>query len=169
MPTNDFIGFASNGSANIMSQADYAAAAEQADGVQPGPASSAFANKIWRQGANMAAAIGAVISSQGYDALDNGDINALKNSILNAFMVRSEAAALAPIPTTAAVVGQWARLFVNAQSIALPSGGTWAYFVVGIGSSNDVKNIQSSVAAGGTTIINQDTVVRIYGFCWRVA
>lgn len=80
MPTNDFIGFASAGSANIMSQADYAAAAEQADGVQPGPASSALANKVWRQGANMAAVIGSFIASRGYDALDNGDINALLNS-----------------------------------------------------------------------------------------
>ena len=57
MATNDFIGFASNGSANVMSQADYAAASEQGVGVPPGMASSALANKIWRQGANMAAAL----------------------------------------------------------------------------------------------------------------
>ena len=55
MATNDFIGFASAGSANIMSQADYAAAAEQGNGVQPGMASSRLANKhggkaqIWPQ------------------------------------------------------------------------------------------------------------------------
>lgn len=84
MPTNDFIGFASAGSANIMSQADYAAAAEQTDGVQPGPASSALANKIWRQGANMAAALGGIISDQGFNALDNGDIDALKASLRSA-------------------------------------------------------------------------------------
>ena len=71
MPTNDFIGFAAAGSANVMSQADYAAAAEQTDGVQPGPASSALANKVWRQGATMAAAIGKVISDQGQNALDS--------------------------------------------------------------------------------------------------
>lgn len=84
MPTNDFIGFASAGSANVMSQADYAAAAEQTDGVQPGPASSALANKIWRQGANMAAALGEMIASQGGDALDNGDIAALKTALESA-------------------------------------------------------------------------------------
>lgn len=84
MPTNDFIGFASAGSANIMSQADYAAAAEQTDGVQPGPASSKLANKIWRQGANMAAAIADIITAQGLDALDNGDIAALASNILAA-------------------------------------------------------------------------------------
>lgn len=82
MATNDFIGFASAGSANVMSQADYAAAAEQADGVQPGMASSKLANKAWRQGANMAAAVGELIKNHGNDALDNGDLVTLYNALL---------------------------------------------------------------------------------------
>lgn len=82
MPTNDFIGFASSGSANVASQADYAAAAEQGIGMQPGPASSKLANKAWRQGANMASALGGLIADQGYDALDNGDIATLKNTLI---------------------------------------------------------------------------------------
>ena len=81
MAQNDFIGFASSGNANIMSQADYAVAAEQGAGVQPGMASSKLANKIWRQGANMAAALGRIAAARGYDALDNGDLNALQSSI----------------------------------------------------------------------------------------
>ena len=84
MPTNDFIGFASAGSANIMSQADYAAAAEQTDGVQPGPASSLLANKIWRQGANMSSAVGAFIAARGYDALDDGDLATLASHFSDA-------------------------------------------------------------------------------------
>ena len=84
MATNDFIGFASSGSANIMSQADYAAAAEQGIGVQPGMASSKLANKVWRQGANMAAALGSMIAERGYNAYDNGDIAALKTSVIKA-------------------------------------------------------------------------------------
>ena len=82
MATNDFIGFASAGSANIMSQADYAAAAEQGNGVQPGMASSKLANKAWRQGANMAAAVGELIKNHGNDALDNGDLVTLYNALL---------------------------------------------------------------------------------------
>lgn len=81
MAQNDFIGFASNGSANVMSQADYAAAMEQGVGVQPGMASSALANKVWRQGANMAAALGRIIATRGYNALDNGDLDALQSSL----------------------------------------------------------------------------------------
>lgn len=84
MPTNDFIGFASAGSANIMSQPDFAAAAEQTDGMQSGPASSSLANKVWRQGSNMASAMGAFITSQGLDALDNGDLGALSKNLSTA-------------------------------------------------------------------------------------
>lgn len=82
MATNDFIGFASSGSANIASQADYAAAAEQGIGVQPGPASSKLANKVWRQGANMAAALGGMIAAYNNNAYDNGDIGALQTSLI---------------------------------------------------------------------------------------
>lgn len=81
MATNDFIGFASNGSANVMSQTDFVAAVEQGIGVQPGMASSALANKVWRQGANMAAALGRIAAARGYDALDNGDLNTLQSAI----------------------------------------------------------------------------------------
>ena len=87
MPTNDFIGFASAGSANVMSQVDYAAAAEQGNGVQPGMASSKLANKAWRQGANMAAALGRITAARGYDALDNGDLDALQSSVDDAVSV----------------------------------------------------------------------------------
>lgn len=107
MPTNDFIGFASAGSANIMSQADYAAAAEQTDGVQPGPASSALANKIWRQGANMAAAVGQMIVTQGSDALDNGDIGALATNLTDALKA-------IPVDYTT----------VNFEDVSVPSGST---------------------------------------------
>lgn len=84
MATNDFIGFASNGNANVMSQTDYAAAVEQGVGVQPGMASSKLANKIWRQSANMAAVIGELIKNHGIDALDNGDLATLYNALLSA-------------------------------------------------------------------------------------
>lgn len=108
MATNDFIGFASNGSANIMSQADYAAAAEQGNGVQPGMASSALANKVWRQGANMASVIGELIKNHGIDALDNGDLVTLYNALLSAtasttlagLMSAADKAALDNVPMT---------------------------------------------------------------------
>lgn len=91
MATNDFIGFASSGSANIASQAEYAAAAEQGIGMQPGPASSKLANKVWRQGANMAAVLGEMIADAGYNALDNGDLAALKTALYGGLSARNAA------------------------------------------------------------------------------
>lgn len=88
MATNDFIGFASSGSANVLSQAEFAAAAEQGAGVQPGMASSKLANKVWRQGANMAAALGRVIVGQGHNAIDNGDLIELQSAIESSFQTR---------------------------------------------------------------------------------
>lgn len=76
---------------------------------------------------------------------------------------------LAPKPLSPSGVGQWTRFFTNSKSVPLPSGGTWAYFVVGLNSTNGVTDVQASVAAGGTTIMNQSSVVRVYGFCWRIA
>jgi len=108
MATNDFIGFASSGGANVMSQADFAAAHEQFVGVQPGMASSAMANKVWRQGANMAAVIGELIKNHGIDALDNGDLATLYNALLSAtasatlagLMSAADKIALDGVPTT---------------------------------------------------------------------
>ena len=79
MPTNDFLPFAIDVNAGVMSQADYPERAGL--GVAPGIADPDFANKAWRQGANMAAALGILIADQGYNALDNGDIAALKNAL----------------------------------------------------------------------------------------
>lgn len=84
MPTNDFIGFASSGSANIATQVEYAAATEQGIGMQPGPASSKLANKVWRQGSNMAAALAKIMETQGQNAIDNGDIAALSSALTTA-------------------------------------------------------------------------------------
>ena len=82
MPINDFIGFATGGSANVATQADYAAAPEITGGMSASSmASSKMCNKVWRQGANMAAALGRIAAARGYDALDNGDLNALQNTI----------------------------------------------------------------------------------------
>lgn len=67
----------------------------------------------------------------------------------------------APLPKTAAGVGQWIdfRTLVDGH---LPSGGTWAYFCDG----NKTSTITPiGVAAGGTRVAYQWTS----GFGWRIA
>ncbi|MBQ8091401.1 MAG: hypothetical protein IJ233_11725 [Pyramidobacter sp.] len=86
MPTNDFLPFAINTDAGVMSQADYAARAGL--GVEPGLADPDFANKAWRQSSVMAAMLGRVIAGEGLNALDNGEVDALKNNFLDALAAR---------------------------------------------------------------------------------
>lgn len=75
MPTNDFLPFATAGGANVLSQSDYDAAAARSAGVIAGTASSALANKSWRQSSIMAAVLGQFIGDYGaLDALDDGDV-----------------------------------------------------------------------------------------------
>lgn len=75
MPTNDFLPFATAGGANVLSQSGYAAAGARSAGVIAGTASSALANKSWRQSAVMAAMLGQFISDYGnLDALDDGNV-----------------------------------------------------------------------------------------------
>ena len=123
MPTNDFIGFASSGSANIMTQAAFAAAAEQTAGVQPGPASSKLANKVWRQGANMAAALGSIIKAKGGDALDDGDIATLTTTLTAALaQVAKDAVSVDIINGTHRVIKfgalqiEFGRIYTDANS-----------------------------------------------------
>ena len=142
MPTNDFLGFASAGSANIMSQADYAAAAEQTNGVQPGPASSKLANKIWRQGANMAAALGRIAAARGYDTLDNGDLDALQSSVDDTISV-----------------GTFSRMYFSQTSGSYTAPRTGVYRITlkgggggGGGATDSTHCIGSGGGEGGTLI-----------------
>lgn len=133
MPTNDFIGFASNGSANIMSQADYAAAAEQGNGVQPGMASSKFANKVWRQGANMAAALGRIAAARGYDALDNGDLGTLQTAIDDTISV-----------------GTFNKMFFSQTSGTYTAPRTGVYRITLKGGGGSGSTVNSDALTGGS-------------------
>lgn len=148
MATNDFIGFASAGSANIMSQADYATAAEHTDGVQPGPASSKLANKIWRQGSNMASAIGGLVSDYGYNALDDGDIATLKGTLKNAFLLSndltSQSLENASVPTNA---------MTNIGSITFSRGVYFLSFSLAFAANNSgFRQIVVATSATGSAL-----------------
>lgn len=164
MPTNDFIGFASAGSANIMSQADYAAAAEQTDGVQPGPASSKLANKAWRQGANMAAAIGQFIVKQGFNALDNGDLSALLKSLLSAVSSLVEYDATVDYPVGALIQSNgvpYISISANGPSTTIKNpdadttGATWQQII-----PKKSTTMDSNFENGGYLLLGNNLLVQ---------
>ncbi|GEM_PF-5959007 len=85
MATNQFKAFASGGSANVTSQADWEALPAILDGFQSGKASSAQVNKALRQATFIAAALAQYISDKNSaDVLDDGDIAAFTASLSSA-------------------------------------------------------------------------------------
>lgn len=142
MPTNDFLSWASGGSANITGQSDYAGSSTRTNGVQAGTASSALANKTWRQGANMAAMLGEFIRLHGYDALDDGNVATLETNYeaaLTAFTNALIAAGATSFATLAEVLAGTVtgKAVDPAKLAALMQGGNNTY-AAGGGSANAI-------------------------------
>ena len=74
-----------------------------------------------------------------------------------------------PIPTTEDKIGKWQALVnYGGDTISIPSGGTWAYFII-YQASNGLISAVASVVAGGTVISPTQTQNRALGFGYRVA
>lgn len=85
MATNDFLTFASNSGANVISQANYLSLAAQATGFQSGIAQSAQLNKVWRQSSIISAMIAQFICDKsGQSAIDDGTITTLETNFMTA-------------------------------------------------------------------------------------
>ncbi|MBQ8091400.1 MAG: hypothetical protein IJ233_11720 [Pyramidobacter sp.] len=82
MAENQFLPFATHEYANVLTQEEYTEHSYRLPGQQSGVAESAFNNKAIRQGDSMASAIGEFIVGEDYDALDDGDITALKDNFI---------------------------------------------------------------------------------------
>src|SRR6266566_1634095 len=98
MAINDFLPFATGGSANVVSQASYIGSTEQINGMQSGFAASNKFNKVWRQSSFVTAAIAQFMLNQlGIDILDDGN---LPNFVTNFAAALWKSPALTGIPTT---------------------------------------------------------------------
>lgn len=84
MATNDFVPFATGAGANIYSTQTYRGLNARQIGVVDGEADPKLANNSWRQASVMASMIGAFIADNGFDALDNGDLDGLKTAFKSA-------------------------------------------------------------------------------------
>lgn len=78
MPVNQFLPFAIEDDANVMSQTDYDALTARQSGFEMGIASSQQLNKVWRQASIISTALAQFICDhQSEDVLDNGEIPTL--------------------------------------------------------------------------------------------
>lgn len=116
---NEFLTFAADGGANVITQAAYDALAARDTGFASGVAQSNQLNKVWRQGAAMAAALGEVIDDNGGNALDDGNLPNLVAAIKAAFtgtaVLSANGSAAIPFPGIGTLQIRWG-------TVAIPSG-----------------------------------------------
>jgi hypothetical protein len=92
MATNDFLPFATGGSANVLTQAQWAALSALTNGFQSGVADSKSLNKAWRQSSIMSAVLAQFIVNQtGQNATDDGTTATLITNLLAAVKASSNA------------------------------------------------------------------------------
>lgn len=136
MPTNEILPFA-GASSNIPSQADYAASSTRTAGVVSGTASSAYANKAWRQASFVAAVLAQFIAdNQPADVLDDADDAALQAQLEAALLRFAQAEH-----------GQ--QYFTSSGTFTVPSNVTKVYVEVWGGGGGSSGNAGSSGAGGG--------------------
>ncbi|MBZ9939123.1 hypothetical protein LB518_22695 [Mesorhizobium sp. BR1-1-16] len=151
MPTNEFLSYASGVSPNVTTQSDYAASGARTGGVVAGTADPMLANKAWRQGANMAAAIGSVIVAAGLDALDNADTAALFAAV--------QAALRAQIPNYVSAVGGTANALTATLS---PAPAAWTD-LVGVPLRLKIATTNTGAATLNPNSLGTKTIVRAGG------
>lgn len=131
MAVNDFLPFATDVGANVVTQAEYLASDYVGTGRQAGVLPSAVYNKIARQGNFMAAALAQYIVDQtGLDVLDDGDLSAMVDLISQAIVIGSGVKPVRVITVSATVVVALTdyRLVLNrtagvaALAVNLPAG-----------------------------------------------
>lgn len=90
MAKNDFKAFATGESANVLTQAEYEELAALPAGFSSGIARSEQLNKVWRQASTIAAVVSSFMADKsGDDVLDEGDISALKATLVKALLANS--------------------------------------------------------------------------------
>lgn len=73
MAQNDYLLWAGGAGANVEPQASFAADPARTTGEATGKASSARANKLWRQASMWSVALATLVNNNGQDALDDGN------------------------------------------------------------------------------------------------
>jgi hypothetical protein len=131
--TNQFYPIATDSSANVLSNASWQASNVRQTGFKSGIMPSNGLNIALRQGTALSSAIGSFIASQGYDALDNGDLATLQANFKSA-LVSSTAQA----PNGRGLV-----------SFTTPGPGTWTVPSVAAGNTYNVYWIYATAVGGG--------------------
>lgn len=182
---NDFIPFAVGGSANVISQATYAADTTLTQGgFTAGIATSAQLNKVWRQSSIMAAVIASfIVAETGQTAIDDGTTATLLANFTNAVNAASKNkivltdtgtanayAAANPVPLTALPTSTG---FTQTVKIAHLNTGTSTYAPDGLATA-PIYGLGGAVLQGGELPVNGvatlvsfvDPLLNSGSLCW---
>lgn len=182
---NDFIPFAVGGSANVLSQAAYAALTSLTqNGFSAGIAPSVQLNKVWRQSSIMAAVIASfIVAETGQSAIDDGTTATLLANFTNAVNAASKNkivltdtgtanayAAANPVPLTALPT---ATGFTQTVKIAYLNTGTSTYAPDGLATA-PIYGLGGAVLQGGelpangvaTLVSFVDPLLNSGNLCW---
>lgn len=145
-PTNDFLPFATGGSANVLSQAAYAGSG-YATGNISGIASSAFNNKAIRQATYLVSCLAQFLSNTtGFDVLDDGNMSEVLDTLMWALKA---GVSVQPYTSAAGATGTWMPTViceVTATGSDMESGCIYEDT-----SSNQFTNL--AIFASGATVI----------------
>lgn len=181
----DFIPFAVGGSANVISQATYAADTTLTQGgFTAGIATSAQLNKVWRQSSIMAAVIASfIVAETGQTAIDDGTTATLLANFTNAVNAASKNkivltdtgtanayAAANPVPLTALPTSTG---FTQTVKIAHLNTGTSTYAPDGLATA-PIYGLGGAVLQGGelpangvaTLVSFVDPLLNSGSLCW---
>lgn len=77
----------------------------------------------------------------------------------------------APLPTSAAALGQWVSLLSwSVKALYLPQGGVWAWFYwASNAGSSIIQGSWCGISAGGSLIGSNANGLSSFGFAWRIA
>jgi hypothetical protein len=169
MANNNFLPFAGQSGANVVSQALYAASSYRASGFTSGISSSAAFNKAFRQGTIIAAAVAQTISDVvGVDVIDDGTTATIEGNFLQllrqpgSFVVDSGTANtlvanLAPAPSSlAAMLGILLVIKIHTTNTGATTLNLNNFGSVNVISDAGASLTSGQLTAGGIAIVVYD-------------
>ena len=157
---NEFLAFASSASANVESQADYAADAVLYQGFATGVASSLKLNKVWRQSSFITSAIAQFVANTGRNVLDDGNVANFVNLFLNArsAFLNKSVAGNADITLDPVMEANFTTLYLSGLltgniNVIIPASRQASYNVVN--ATSGVFTVTFKVAGGTGVLIAQ--------------
>ena len=154
MAKNDFKAFATGENANVLTQAEYEELAALPAGFSSGIARSEQLNKVWRQASTIAAVVSSFMADKsGDDVLDEGDISALKATLVKALLANSRTQRDDVYLKKARSIAELSNKLTASQNLELDKVGNFTSVQKGGGDGSLTKQVD--VGRKGKKIIDQ--------------